>query len=212
MTYPETRTVDVVDTFWGTEVADPYRWLEDDRDPEVVEWVGAQAATARTFLDGLPERDALRARCEELFNHPRVGIPRRIGEKVFLTRNDGLQNQSVIFVKDSEEAEERVFLDPNALSEDGTVTANLSGASPDGRYVVEVRNAAGSDWQEMRVLDLTTGESTGEVLEWVKFSGAAWVEGGFYYSRYPRLKVRPTARRIPSQRLLPQSRHAPVGR
>lgn len=185
MTYPETRTVDVVDTLWGTEVADPYRWLEDDRDPEVVEWVGAQAATARTFLDGLPERDALRARCEELFNHPRVGIPRRIGEKVFLTRNDGLQNQSVIFVKDSEEAEERVFLDPNALSEDGTVTANLSGASPDGRYVVEVRNAAGSDWQEMRVLDLTTGESTGEVLEWVKFSGAAWVEGGFYYSRYP---------------------------
>ncbi|MDG1673894.1 MAG: S9 family peptidase, partial [Flavobacteriales bacterium] len=81
MTYPETRTVDVVDTLWGTEVADPYRWLEDDRDPEVVEWVGAQAATARTFLDGLPERDALRARCEELFNHPRVGIPRRIGEK-----------------------------------------------------------------------------------------------------------------------------------
>ena len=185
MTYPETRTVDVVDTMWGTEVADPYRWLEDDRDPEVVEWVGAQAATARTFLDGLPERDKLRARCEELFNHPRVGIPRRIGEKIFLTRNDGLQNQSVIFVKDSEEAEERVFLDPNALSEDGTVTANLSGASPDGRYVVEVRNAAGSDWQEMRVLDLTTGESTGEVLEWVKFSGAAWVEGGFYYSRYP---------------------------
>ena len=185
MTYPETRTVDVVDTLWGTPVADPYRWLEDDRDPEVVEWVGAQAATARMFLDGLPERDELRARCEELFNHPRVGIPRRIGEKVFLTRNDGLQNQSVIFVKDSEEAEERVFLDPNALSEDGTVTANLSGASPDGRYVVEVRNAAGSDWQEMRVLDLNTGESTGEVLEWVKFSGAAWVEGGFYYSRYP---------------------------
>ena len=185
MTYPETRTVDVVDTLWGTPVADPYRWLEDDRDPEVVEWVAAQAATARTFLDRLPERDILRARCEELFNHPRVGIPRRIGEKVFLTRNDGLQNQSVIFVKDSEEAEERVFLDPNGLSEDGTVTANLSGASPDGRYVVEVRNAAGSDWQEMRVLDLTTGESTSEVLEWVKFSGAAWVEGGFYYSRYP---------------------------
>ena len=185
MTYPETRTVDVVDTLWNTPVADPYRWLEDDRDPEVIEWVDAQASTARIFLDGLPERDALRDRCEELFNHPRVGIPRRIGEKVFLTRNDGLQNQSVIFVQDEEGGEERVFLDPNTLSEDGTVTANLSGASPDGQYVVEVRNAAGSDWQEMRVIDLETGESTGEVLEWVKFSGASWVDGGFYYSRYP---------------------------
>ena len=153
MTYPESRTVDVVDTLWGTAVADPYRWLEDDRDPEVMEWVSAQARTARTYLDGLPEREALRERCEALFNHPRVGIPRRIGEKVFLTRNDGLQNQSVIFVQDEEGGEERVFLDPNALSDDGTVTANLSGASPDGRYVVEVRNAAGSDWQEMRVLD-----------------------------------------------------------
>ena len=93
MTYPESRTVDVVDTLWGTAVADPYRWLEDDRDPEVMEWVSAQARTARTYLDGLPEREALRERCEALFNHPRVGIPRRIGEKVFLTRNNGLQNQ-----------------------------------------------------------------------------------------------------------------------
>ena len=185
MTYPESRTVDVVDTLWGTAVADPYRWLEDDRDPEVMAWVSAQANTARTYLDGLPDREALRERCEALFNHPRVGIPRRIGEKVYLTRNDGLQNQSVIFVQDEEGGEERVFLDPNTLSDDGTVTANLSGASPDGRYVVEVRNAAGSDWQEMRVLDLETGETTGEVLEWVKFSGASWVDGGFYYSRYP---------------------------
>ena len=146
MTYPESRTVDAVDTLWGTAVKDPYRWLEDDRDEEVIEWVAAQASTSRAFLDQLPGRQGLRDRCEELFNHPRVGIPRRIGEKVFLTRNDGLQNQSLIFVKDTEDAEERVFLDPNALSEDGTVTANLSGASPDGRYVVEVRNAAGSDW------------------------------------------------------------------
>ena len=106
MTYPESRTVDVVDTLWGTAVADPYRWLEDDRDPEVMEWVSAQARTARTYLDGLPEREALRERCEALFNHPRVGIPRRIGEKVFLTRNDGLQNQSVIFVQDEEGGEE----------------------------------------------------------------------------------------------------------
>ena len=185
MTYPETRTVDVVDTLWDTPVADPYRWLEDDRDEEVMAWVGAQASTARTYLDGLKDREALRDRCEALFNHPRVGIPRRIGEKVFLTRNNGLQNQSVTFVKDSEDGAERVFLDPNTLSEDGTVAASLSGASKDGRYVVEVRNAAGSDWQEMRVIDLETGEATGEVLEWVKFSGASWVGDGFYYSRYP---------------------------
>ena len=113
MTYPETRTVDVVDTLWGTAVADPYRWLEDDRDPEVMAWVANQAETATSFLHSLPGRDELRQRCEELFNHPRVGIPRRIGEKVFLTRNNGLQNQSVIFVQDQDGAEERVFLDPN---------------------------------------------------------------------------------------------------
>ena len=140
MTYPETRTVDVVDTLWNTPVADPtvgWKTTETLRSLNG----GCPASTARTFLDGLPERDALRDRCEKLFNHPRVGIPRRIGEKVFLTRNDGLQNQSVIFVQDEEDGK-NAFLDPNTLSEDGTVTANLSGASPDGQYVVEVRNAA----------------------------------------------------------------------
>ena len=152
--------------------------------PEVVAWASAQQSTTRAFLDALPERESIRSRCEELYNHPRVGIPRTIGERIFLSRNNGLQNQSVTFVQ-KEDGTEEVFLDPNGLSEDGTVTAGLSGASPDGRHVVEVRNAAGSDWQEMRVLDVATGESTGEVLKWVKFSGAAWVDGGFYYSRYP---------------------------
>lgn len=184
MEYPGTRKEQVVDSLWETAVEDPYRWLEDDRDPEVVAWATAQQSTTRAFLDALPERESIRSRCEELYNHPRVGIPRTIGERIFLSRNNGLQNQSVTFVQ-KEDGTEEVFLDPNGLSEDGTVTAGLSGASPDGRHVVEVRNAAGSDWQEMRVLEVATGESTGEVLKWVKFSGAAWVDGGFYYSRYP---------------------------
>lgn len=184
MEYPGTRKEQVVDSLWETAVEDPYRWLEDDRDPEVVAWATAQQSTTRAFLDALPERESIRSRCEELYNHPRVGIPRTIGERIFLSRNNGLQNQSVTFVQ-KEDGTEEVFLDPNTLSQDGTVTAGLSGASPDGRYVVEVRNAAGSDWQEMRVLDVATGESTGEILKWVKFSGAAWVDGGFYYSRYP---------------------------
>ena len=174
MEYPGTRKGQVVDSLWETAVEDPYRWLEDDRDPEVVAWASAQQSTTRAFLDALPERESIRSRCEELYNHPRVGIPRTIGERIFLSRNNGLQNQSVTFVQ-KEDGTEEVFLDPNGLSEDGTVTAGLSGASPDGRHVVEVRNAAGSDWQEMRVLDVATGESTGEVLKWVKFSGAAWV-------------------------------------
>ena len=160
---PKTRTVDVVDTLWNTPVADPYRWVEDDRDPEA--WNGSPC---KPPLRGIFWMACLNGRRFVLgarnFSITRAGIPRRIGEKVFLTRNDGLQPERHLRQR-LDEAEERVFLDPNALSEDGTVTANL-GASPDGRYVVEVRNAAGSDWQEMRVLDLTTGESTGEVLEW----------------------------------------------
>ena len=185
LTYPDTRTEDVTDTYFGTEVADPYRWLEDDRSEETGAWVEAQNAVTRGHLDAIPFRNAIRDRYEQIFNYEKVGAPRKIGDRYYISKNDGLQNQSVWYVRDGLDGEDRVFLDPNTLSEDGTVTASLSSASDDDQYVVVMRNAAGSDWQEIRVMDLETGEETGDVLEWVKFSGASWVGDGFYYSRYP---------------------------
>lgn len=183
--YPDTRTEEVVDTYFGTEVTDAYRWLEDDRSEETGAWVEAQNAVTRGHLDAIPFRNAIRDRYEQIFNFEKVGAPRKIGDRYYISKNDGLQNQSVWYVREGLDGADKVFLDPNTLSEDGTVTASLSSASDDDKYIVVMRNAAGSDWQEIRVMDLATGEETGDVLEWVKFSGASWVGDGFYYSRYP---------------------------
>lgn len=183
--YPESRLMDQVDTLWGVEVKDPYRWLEDDRDPEVEQWVIDQNTTTRNYLDALPLRKELRDRYEKLFNYEKVGIPRKVGDKFFISRNDGLQNQSITYIFDSIGSEERVFLDPNTLSEDGTITASLGGASDDGKYISVIKSVAGSDWQEIGVMDVETGRELDDVLKWVKFSGTSWVNDGFYYSRYP---------------------------
>ena len=198
LTYPDTRTEDVTDTYFGTEVADPYRWLEDDRSEGTGAWVEAQNAVTRGHLDAIPFRNAIRDRYEQIFNYEKVGAPRKIGDRYYISKNDGLQNQSVWYVRDGLDGEDRVFLDPNTLSEDGTVTASLSSASDDDKYIAVMRNAAGSDWQEIRVMDLETGEETGDVLEWVKFSGASWVGDGFYYSRYPAPTAASSAPRTPS--------------
>lgn len=185
LTYPATRTEDVSDTYFGVEVLDPYRWLEDDRSKETEAWVDAQNEVTQGVLNSIPYRETIRKRYEQLFNYEKVGVPRKIGGRYFIDRNDGLQNQSVTYVRESLHGEERVFLDPNALSDDGTVTAHLGGASDDGRYVTEMRNESGSDWQEIRVRDVESGELLQDLLKWVKFSGASWVGDGFYYSRYP---------------------------
>ncbi len=186
ITYPQTRVVDQKDTLWGVEVSDPYRWLEDDRAPEVEQWVRDENEVTRKYLDALPLRNVLRARYEKLFNYEKVGIPRKVGDTYFITRNDGLQNQSVIYVFDELGGEERVFLDPNTLSEDGTITASLGGASDDGKFVTVIKSESGSDWQEINVIEIETGNELEDELKWVKFSGTSWVNDGFYYSRYPK--------------------------
>lgn len=183
--YPHSKIVDQVDTLWGVVVSDPYRWLEDDRDPEVEQWVLEQNIVTRNHLDSITLRIELKKRYEELYNYEKVGMPRSIGGRYFVSRNDGLQNQSVVYVKQGLNGDESVFLDPNILSEDGTVTAHLGGASKDGKYVVVVRNEAGSDWQQFRILNVATGEELNDKLDWVKFSGASWLGNGFFYSRYP---------------------------
>lgn len=183
--YPSSRVESIVDTLWDTEVVDPYRWLEDDRSEETEAWVDAQIEFTQKHLESNPWRGPLRDRFESIYNYEKIGMPRKIGNRYFLAKNDGLQNQSVWYVRETLDGEDHVFLDPNTLSEDGTVTASLGSASQDDNFIAVIQNAAGSDWQEIHVYDLASGKPHGDVLKWVKFSGTSWVGNGFYYSRYP---------------------------
>ena len=184
--YPETRLDTVVDNYFGVEVADPYRWLEDDRSTETAEWVSAQNRVTFDYLNQIPFRDAVRQRLTELYNYPKVGIPTRVGEWWMVFRNDGLQNQSVLYRCSSPEDEGEVLLDPNTLSEDGTVALSDVSYSKDGRYMAYAVSVAGSDWVEIRLREVATGKDLKDVIRNVKFSGASWAADskGFYYSAY----------------------------
>jgi prolyl oligopeptidase len=185
MSYPETRKDNITDEYFGHQVEDPYRWLEDDNSPETAEWVKAQNVVTRGYLDAIPERAAIRQRLEELYNYPRISSLMRVGEYYFFYRNEGLQNQAVIYIQKGRDGEPSVFIDPNNLSEDGTVTVSLMGHSDDDKYIAVSRSEAGSDWSNILVYEVESGRETGDVLKWVKFSGATWFKDGFFYSRYP---------------------------
>ena len=184
--YPETRKDPVVEDYHGVPVADPYRWLEDDNAPEVKAWVEAQNAVTAAYLDRLPARDALRRRLTELWNYERFGVPARRGGRYFYSRNDGLQNQSVLFVAEALDAEPRVLIDPNTLAADGTVSLTGTAITEDARLIAFGVARSGSDWQEWRVRNVDTGEDLPDVIRWVKFSGVSWLKdgSGFFYSRF----------------------------
>jgi prolyl oligopeptidase len=186
LNYPDTKTVEQNDNYFGTEVSDPYRWLEVDTAAKVEAWVKDQNEVTFGFLENIPYREAIRQRYEELFNYPKLSSPFKAGDYYFFYKNDGLQNQSVIYVQEGLEGEPEVFIDPNALSKDGTVSINLIGFSEDNQYVAFSRSDAGSDWQQIRVMEIATKKEMPDVLEWVKFSGASWWKDGFFYSRYPK--------------------------
>ena len=187
--FPETRRVDQVDEYHGVKVEDPYRWLEADvrESPEVAEWVAKQNAVARKFLDAIPERPGIVRRLTELYDYERYSPPRQEGGKYFYLKNDGLQNQSVLYVADNFDAEGRVLIDPNEWSEDGTVAMRTFSASDDGRLLAYSRSEAGSDWQQIYVMEVETGQLLEDHLQWVRFTGVEWTPdgGGFYYNRYP---------------------------
>lgn len=185
MPYPETRKTEVKDIYFGTEVADPYRWLEDDNAPETEAWVKAQNEVTQNYLSQIPYREEIKNRLTELFNYERLSSPRRVGDYYFFYKNDGLQNQAVIYYREGRDGEAKVFIDPNEISEEGTVSINLLGASKDHKYIAYSRSEAGSDWTTIRVREVATNRELEDKLEWVKFSGAAWSGDGFYYSRYP---------------------------
>ena len=184
--YPETERGSVTDNYFGVEVADPYRWLEDDRSEATAAWVEAENAVTEDYLAQIPFRGAIRDRLTELWNYPKEGAPSKHGDWWYYYYNDGLQNQSALYrTKRPGEAGE-LFLDPNTLSEDGTVALAAASFSKDGRYLAYAAAASGSDWVEIRVVDTATGTLTEDRIEWVKNSGATWSPDskGFYYSAY----------------------------
>jgi prolyl oligopeptidase len=183
--YPQTRKVDHVDTYHGTRVADPYRWLEDDNSAETAQWVEAQNRVTFAYLERIPFRAQLNKRLNDLYNYAKYSAPSRKGDYFFFRKNDGLQNQSVLYIQKGIEGKPEVLLDPNTWSEDGTVLLNAFAPSQDAKLAVYGISRSGSDWQEYNVLDLTTRKPLADKIEWVKVSGVAWRGNGFYYSRYP---------------------------
>ena len=187
--YPETRRVDQVDEQFGVKVADPYRWLENDvrKDPEVAAWVAAENKVTDAYLATLPGRDLLKARLTQLLNYERFGMPHKKGGKYFYSRNTGLQNQSPIYVRDTLNGEGRLLIDPNTLSKDGATALGEWEPSEDGSKLLYTIQDGGTDWRIVRVLDVATGQTLPDTIEWSKFSGYSWAKdgSGFYYSRFP---------------------------
>ncbi len=184
---PKARTVDTVTDFFGTRVADPYRWLEDTDSPQTRAWVDSENCVTFGYLARIPERARIRERLTKLWNYERYGLPSREGGLYVFSRNDGLQNQSVTYWQPTLAAEPRVLIDPNALSSDGTVALTAWDVSHDGRYFGYGTAAAGSDWNELHVRVVATGRDLPDTLRWIKFSGLSWTHdnAGFYYSRFP---------------------------
>ena len=183
-TYPNTRKVDTVTNYFGTKVADPYRWLEADTAPDVKRWVEDQNKVTFGYLSEIPFREKIHKRLEEIWNYPKYTAPFRKGGHYFWYKNNGLQNQSVLYMTDDINKSPTVLLDPNKLSADGTVSLGGTFFSKNGKYMGYTVNRSGSDWQEIYVLDVRTQKRTKDSLRWVKFSDIAWQGDGFYYSRF----------------------------
>jgi prolyl oligopeptidase len=186
MKYPESFRGDHVDHLHGVEVADPYRWLEVLDSDQTQAWIAAQNKLTFDYLGQIPAREGIRQRITELWNFEKWSVPFKRGRRIFYTRNDGLQNQGALYWQDSLDGEPRLLLDPNTLSEDGTVALTDYSVSKDGRLLAYGLSAAGSDWQEWRVRDVESGRDLDDHIRWVKFSGVAWMPDGrgFFYSRY----------------------------
>jgi|HubBroStandDraft_6_1064221.scaffolds.fasta_scaffold00038_71 prolyl oligopeptidase len=186
LTYPQPRRGDQVDDYHGTKVADPYRWLEDTDSAETHAWVEAENKLTFGYLDQLPYRQAIHDRLTKLWNYERFSVPEQEGGRYFFQHNTGLQNQSVLLVAESLNAEPRVLLDPNTLSSDGTIALADTAVSDDGKLMAYGLATSGSDWNEWHVRDIDTGKDLPDDIKWVKFSGASWTKDnkGFYYGRY----------------------------
>jgi prolyl oligopeptidase len=184
LNYPDTHKVDHTDTYHGTNVPDPYRWLEDDRSEETAQWVKAENLVTFAYLDKIPYRAQVMKRLEQLFNYPRYSAPFRRGEYFFFFKNDGLQNQSVLYIQKGLDGTPELLLDPNKFSADGTSRLGAMEVSKDGKYCAYGVSTGGSDWQEGHVLEVATRKVLPDDLKWLKFTGFSWSGNAFFYNRY----------------------------
>lgn len=191
MTYPETKKVDTTDVYFGNEVADPYRWLEDDRSAETGEWVKAQNKVTQDYLSQIPYRDKINKRLTELWNYEKIGAPFIEGDYAYYSKNDGLQNQSVLYryEKNADPSTATVFLDPNTFAADGTISLGGLSFTEDGSKLAYSISTGGSDWRKIIVMDSASKEIIGDTIQDVKFSGLSWYKDeGIYYSSYDKPK------------------------
>ena len=188
LVYPDTKTVDHHDDYHGTKVHDPYRWLENDvrESEEVAEWVKAENEVTFDYLKKLPGRDQIEERITELWNYEKISAPSKEGGRYYFFRNDGLQNQSVLYMQESLDAEPKILIDPNTWSEDGTVALSGTEFSENGKYAAYGIQDGGSDWRVWKIMEIESGDLLDDELKWIKFSSIAWTPDskGFFYSRY----------------------------
>lgn len=183
--YPTTeRDETVVDEYFGTKVADPYRWLENDTSAQTMAWVDAQRQLTDEYLSHIPLRQEIKERLTQIADYERYGVPSKRFGKYFFSKNDGLQNQSVYYIQDADGGEPEVLLDPNKLSDDGTVSLGGMSMSNDGKYLAYTIQRSGSDWVEIYVIDIATKNLLQDHIEWAKFTGASWYKDGFFYAAY----------------------------
>lgn len=185
VSYPTTKKIEHTDTYGEVEIRDDFHWLEDDNAEDTKAWVTAQNEATFGYLKNIPFRQAFADRLEDLINYPRIGAPNKVGEYYIWGKNDGLQNQSVYYYKKGKDGEEKVFMDPNTMNEEGTTAIGLLGEDKNDRYMAYRRSEAGSDWGKIYVRDMATNTDLEDELEWVKFGGTGWYNDGFFYSRYP---------------------------
>ncbi len=184
LTYPATKKTDSVDNYFGTKVPDPYRWLENDTAKEVAEWVKAENKVTFDYLDKIPFREKMKERLTKIWNFPKQTAPFKRGGRYFMYKNNGLQNQSILYVMNSLTDPAKVLLDPNTLSADGTVSLDAMDVSPDGKLLAYTISRGGSDWNEIYFKNIETGEMLPDHILWVKFSGLSWFDNGVFYSGY----------------------------
>jgi prolyl oligopeptidase len=182
--YPETTKTDITDDYHGTKIADPYRWLENDTSAETGAWVKAENEVTSAYLSKIPFREQLKNRLTELWNYPKYGVTFKEGNRYFYFKNDGMQNQSILYMQESLDAEPTVLLDPNKLSDDGTVSLGEYDFSKDGKYMAYAIARGGSDWNEILVMEVEGTKQLDDHLYWIKFSDIEWKNDGFFYSRY----------------------------
>jgi len=187
LTYPPARMDNVVDDYFGTKVPDPYRWMENADSPETQAWVEAENKLTHTYLNSIPAREKIKSRLTELMNFPKYSVPRKVGGRYFFFKNNGLQNQSILYMQKTLKSEPEVVLDPNKLSPDGTIALSLESFSKDGKLLAYALSKSGSDWQEIKILNIDTKKEFPETIKWCKFTDVAWKDDktGFFYNRYP---------------------------